>query len=168
MTNAPDKLTNLKSFLNPRAIIFATCILNLLVRAMYLRQIELQAQAAMATGQWPYTAHWYPAAVMLVPMMLLIAAVGFLINRWWSLLLATLVSGRVIYLLGYLSLTTVHNAFDVPIFSWQAIEKLWYAIYQPQPQYLFEVVLATAIFISCISLLGRMTFCRSRVPVTRG
>jgi small-conductance mechanosensitive channel len=168
MTNAPVKLTNLKSFLNPRAIIFAACILNLLVRAMYVRQVELQAQAAIATGQWPYSEHWNPAAVMLGPMMLLIAALGFLINRWWSLLLATVLSGRVIYLLGYLSLTTVHYAFDVPIFSWQAIEKLWYAIYQPQPQHLFEVMIAAAIFISCISLLGRMTICRSRVPATRG
>ncbi len=168
MTNDPDKLTNLKSFLSPRAIVFAACILNLLVRAMYVRQVELEAQARMAIDQWPYSEHWNPAAVMLVPMMLLIAAIGLLINRWWSLLLATLVSGRVIYLLGYLSLTAVRYAFDVPMVSWQAIEKLWYAVYQPQPQYLFEVVLAMAIFISCISLLGRMTFCRTRVPDTRG
>ena len=68
---------------------------------MFIRTVELEAQAARAAGYWSYE-HWNPLAVLLEPLLLLVAVVSLIVNRWWSLLLVLLASGRVVYLLGYL------------------------------------------------------------------
>src|SRR5262245_26607979 len=122
-------------FLNPKAILFGICVLNLLVSLMFVRRVELEREAARAAGYWAYSDHWNPLAVMWEPLLLIVAVVGLIVNRRWSLLLALLASGRVVYLLGYLSWRAIHFAHDVPMFSWQAVEKLWWEIYQPRPQY---------------------------------
>lgn len=153
-------------FLNPRAILFGICILNLLISLMFIRRVELQAQAARAAGQWSYSEHWNPLAVMWEPLLLFIAVVALIVNRWWSLLLALLVSGRVFYLLGYLSWRAIHFAHDVPMFSWQAIEKLWSVVYQPNPQYLIELVLSGLIFLYALTVITKQLFLRPASPIT--
>lgn len=92
------------------------------------------------------------------PILLFVGVVGLIVNRWWSLSLALLASGRVVYLLGYLSWRAIHFAHDVPMFSWQAAEKLWSVIYQPHPQYFFEVVLAGIIFVYALMVIGKLVF----------
>ncbi len=103
--------------------------------------------------------------MMVEPFLLLAAAVGLLINCWWSVLLAMFTSLRVIYLLGYLSWIAVHFAHDVPMFSWQAMEKLWDLIYGPRPQYLFEVALGVVIFAYAVLLSLHFVYSRSASPV---
>jgi hypothetical protein len=52
--------------------------------------------------------------------------------------------------------------------SWQAVDLLWEVIYQPRPQYLFQVLLAMVIFIYAIGLLTRVGIHRRAVPVVGG
>jgi hypothetical protein len=137
----------LAHFLEPKAILRAVSVINVLWHVTWVRRVELEIQARMDTGHWPYPAHWNPIAVMFEPFLLLAAALGLLVNRRWSLLLALLASGRVIYLLGYLPLRAVHFAHDVPMLSWRGLEKVWFLVYTPQPQYLSEAALGVVIFI---------------------
>ena len=134
--------TLLASFIEPKAIFSGVALLNFMLCLMYVRKVESEFRAMEKEwGQYTYSEHWNPTAVMYEPVLLLIASLSLLLGRWWSYLLAMLASGRVIYTLGYSSWTAVLNALDVPMFSWQALEKLWYVIYEPRPQYLFEAVL---------------------------
>jgi hypothetical protein len=158
----------LAHFLQPKAIIFAVSVINVIWDLRWVRRVELEIQASRNTGHWPYPAHWNPVAVMFEPFLLLAAALGLLFNRWWSVLLALLVSGRVIFLLAYLPLRAVHFAHDVPMFSWQGLEKVWYLVYTPQPQYLFEVALGVVIFIYAALVLTRSVYSRSARPTHGG
>jgi len=147
-------------FLNPRAIIFGFAVLDFTLNLTYVRQVELEIQARIGTGVWPYPAHWYPGAVMFVPLLLLGAAVCLAINHWWSVLLAMFGSGKVVWLLGFRPLMGMHFAHDLPLFGWQALEKLWNSVYEPQPQYLFEVLLGTTICAYALLLLWRFLYSR--------
>jgi hypothetical protein len=149
----------LSQSLKPKFILFAGSVINVIWHVTWVRRVELEIQAKIGTGHWPYPAHWNPAAVMWEPLLLLAAALGLLINRWWSVLIALLASGRVIYLLGLLPLKAVHSAHDVPMFSWRAMQKAWYVVYTPQPQYLFEAALGVVIFLS-----AALAFVRSARP----
>jgi hypothetical protein len=150
--------STLTFLLRPKAIIFGIALLNFMLSLMYVRQVESDIQARVKEGIWPYPAHWNPVAVMHEPSLLLVASISLLIGRWWGYLLAILASGLVIYTLGYSSWTAVSNAHGVPMFSWQALEKLWYVIYEPRPQYLFEVALAAIVFTYAIFLLSRSVY----------
>lgn len=105
---------------------------------------------------------------MIERFLLLVSAVALLINRRWSLLLAVLVSGRVVYSLGYLPWTAVPCAYGAPLFSWQAMEILWYVVYEPRPQYVFETVLALLVLIYAVVLLAGAAFSRRPIPVAGG
>ncbi len=152
----------LSHFLNVRGVIFAVCLGNFIVRCVVVHRLDREMRA------YGYVEHWYPGLVMVEPFLLLASGVLLLFNRWWSFLLALLASARVIYSLGYLSWTAIHNAHDVPMLSWQAMEKLWYVIYQPRPEYLFEVVLAVVIFICAVVFLARVKLSESAIPVAGG
>jgi hypothetical protein len=149
-------------FLNVRGLIFAVCLGNFIVRGVVVDRLDREMRA------YGYVEHWYPGLMMVEPLLLLVSGVLLLFNRWWSFLLALLASGRVIYSLGYLSWTAVHNAHDVPMLSWQAMEKLWYVIYQPRPEYLFEVVLGVVVFICAVVLLARVKLFESAMTVAGG
>ncbi len=155
MAQASLKQFHQHPILNPKAVLFGICVLNFLLSLMYVRKVELEAKAAIAAGFWGHTEHWDPVAVMWEPFLLLLAAVGLLANRWWSLLLSLVAATRVVYLLGYLPLRAIHNAHDVPMFSWRAIEMLW-TVYQYQPRYLFEVIVGGVIAIYSGLLLIRL------------
>ena len=51
---------------------------------------------------------------------------------------------------------------EVPMFSRQALEKLWYVSYEPRPQFLFELVLAVVVFTYAISSLCSFVYRRWR------
>ena len=142
-------------------MIFGVSLVNLAIVFIRVDRIDREMRA----GGF-YLEHWNPLAVMFEPFRLLVAAVCLLLNRRWSLLLALLTSGQVVYQLGFLSWTAVHNAHDVPMFSWRAAEKLWYVIYQPRPHYLFAVALAIVIFFYATFLLWRFLCPKSFPSVT--
>ena len=158
----------LAHFLQPKAIISAVSVINIIWHVTWVRRVELEIEASMDTGHWPYPAHWNPVAVMFEPFLLLAAALGLLINRWWSVLLALLASGRIIYLLGYLPLSAVRFAHDVPTLSRRGFENVWFLVYTPQPQYLIEVALAVVIFIYAALVLTRSVYSRSGRPAPGG
>lgn len=145
-------------FLKPKAITLGFAVLNFMLSLMYVRQVELESQARMKQGIWPYPHHWNPLAVMCEPFLLLAASAFLLIGRWWSHLLAILASGRVIYTLGYSPWAAVSNVDDVPMFSWRALVRLWYVLYEPWPRYLFEVALASVVFTYAAFMLSRFFY----------
>ena len=54
------------------------------------------------------------------------------------------------------------------MFSWQAMEKLWYVIYQPRPEYPFEVVLGVVVIICALVVLARVKLSQSDITVDGG
>ncbi len=138
--------TALLSLLKLKAIILGIALLNFMLSLMYVRQVELESQARLREGIWPYPHHWNLLAVMQEPFLLLMSSISLLLGRWWSYSLAILASGRVIYTHGYSSWAAVSAAHDVPMLSGQALEKLWHVVYGPRPQYLFVFTLAAVVF----------------------
>jgi hypothetical protein len=118
-------------------------------------------------GPDDYTIGWDPTIVLIEPIILLAAVVGLLFNRWWSLLIALLASGRIVYILGYLSWRAIHFAHDVPMFSRDAFEKLWHQ-YQLRPEYLFDVILGVVIFAYAVILLWQLIRPQRRMAMTGG
>ena len=147
MTQAFLRQIDIRRLLTPKAMLFGACVVNFLVRLMYVRRVELEAKAAVAAGYWGYSEHWNPFDVMWEPFWLLVATIALMLNRSWSLLFSLLISGRLVYLLAYLPWRAVHNAHDVPMFSWQAVEKLWFGVYLVHPEYFFELIVSGVIFV---------------------
>jgi hypothetical protein len=162
MMEEPQNSRRFKSFLNPRGVIFAICLVNVLaVLLMTWVRIRQWKLAGQATG---FTVTHSRPVMTVEPLLLLGAAVGLLVNRWWSVLLAMLTSLRVIYLLAYLPWVAVYLASGVPMFSWQAVEKLWALVYQPRPQYLVALALAVVIFAYAVLLSLRFVNSRTAGP----
>jgi hypothetical protein len=85
--------------------------------------------------------------------LLLLASLGLLLNRWWSLLVTMVLSGGVIYVLVFRALLSVSYAHDVPMFSRFALSNWWWIMYEAQPQYIIQIALAVAIFTYSVALL---------------
>lgn len=106
-----------RRYLNPKAMLFGLCVLNLLAGVVHVQRVERAAQAAYAAGYFGYMEHWDPVEVVWKPILLLFCVVGLLLNRWWSLLLSLVISARVVYLSGYLpwlSLQRAHEGLSAP------------------------------------------------------
>jgi len=153
-----------RRLVNPSLVTLCVCVGNLII--MIARVVRLERE--FNPGPNDFTVGWNPTVILIEPTVLLIAAIGLVFNRWWSLLIALLASGRIVYDLGYLSWRAVHFAFDVPMFSRGALGKRWYAIYQPRPEYLFDVILGLVIFAYAVILLSRFIHPRHRVALAGG
>jgi hypothetical protein len=161
MTESSFKSRLFKSFSNPRVVIFGICLLNVLaVFVLTLMRIRELERVRQTTG-FSLT-HAYPTGIMVAPLLLLGAAGALLINRWWSVLLAMLMSIRVIYTMGYIPWTAIYLAQGIPMLSGQAVEKLWRLVYEPQPQELVAVVLVVFAYAVWLSL--RFVYFRSARP----
>ena len=154
----------LRRLVNPRLVALCVCVVNLIF--IIARVVRLERE--FNPGPNDYTVGWDPTVILIEPIILLIAAIGLVFNRWWSLLIALLASGRIVYVLGYLSWRAIHFAHDVPMFSRDAFEKLWHVIYQPRPEYLFDVILGLVIFVYAVILLSRFIHPRHRVALAGG
>jgi hypothetical protein len=119
------------------------------------------------TGSLWGVSHTYPV-LMVEPFLLLGAAIGLLINRWWSVLLALLATMRVIYLSAYLPWSAVDLAFGIPMLSLQAVQKLWVLVYEPHPRYLVAVVLSIGMFAYGVFLSLRFVYARAASPTHGG
>jgi len=152
----------LNRLVTPQGLIFIICLVNFIVRAIEVDRLDREIRA------YGYVEHWYPGRIMVEPFLLLVAGALLLFNRWWARLVAVLASVRVVYSLGYLPWLSIHYAHDVPMFSSQAMEKLWYVVYKLHPECLFEVPLGVAVFICASVLLARVRFRRSAVATVGG
>src|SRR6185503_5872627 len=146
----------LRSLVTVQGLIFIICLINFIVRGIEVDRIDRQMRA-YGGGE-----HWYPGQIMIEPFLLLVAGGLLLFNRWWALLVSLLASARVVYSLGYLPWLSIHYAHDVPMFSSQAMQRLWHVIYQPHPEYPFQVALGGVVFICASVLLTRVAL---RKPV---
>jgi hypothetical protein len=163
MTEDSHSSLRFKSFLNFRTVLFGICLLNVIaVFVMTLVRIRELERVPQATG-FPVP-QAYPTGIMVAPLLLLGAAICLLINRWWSILVAMLMSMRVIYTMGYLPWTAVYLAQGIPMLSRQAFEKLWRLVYEPQPQELVAVVLGVVVFAYAVWLSLRFVYFRSARP----
>jgi hypothetical protein len=95
--------------------------------------------------------------------LLLLASLGLLLNRWWSLLVTMVLSGRVIYVLVFQALLSVSYAHDVPMFSRFAFRNVWLSMYDAQPQYIIQIALAAVIFTYSAALLIKGVRCRKLI-----
>jgi|SRR5215471_6268926 len=152
----------LRRLIDPKVVVLCVCAGNFI--SMVAQVIKLERD--FNPGLNDYIGGWTPTVLLVEPMILLVAAVCLLINRWWTLLIALLASGRIIYTLGYLSWRESHFAQGRP--TWNAFEKLWYVVYQPRPQYLLEVIVALVIFAYSVALLFRFLRPRHRVALAGG
>ena len=99
-------------------------------------------------------------AVMLLPGLLLLGAIGLLIDRWWSVLFALVSSTRALYVLGYLPWTAVSFALDIPMFSREALRRVWLDL---STQNRAEFILGVVIFLHALILSYRfLRRCRFR------
>src|SRR5687768_3595005 len=103
MKERPRRSLLLISLSNPKAIIFGICLIGFLVSLITAIRIEYVRQDDFFVG------HGSP--VYWDPLLLVAAATGLVIGRWWSILLALLVSVRLILGYGYISRNVV--SYDV-------------------------------------------------------
>lgn len=134
----------LSSLVDLNAIIFGVAILNFL--AVLTQLIQYKRQFPVPSD------HWNPAVIMQVPFLLLLASALLFTSNGWGYLLAMVVSGRVIYVLGYLGLVSIAGGHDYRLLNWHVL-KTWLAItYEAQPQYLLELAIAATI-LAYVSIL---------------
>lgn len=150
----------LRSLVDTKAIIFGFAVLNCLAILTHLIQYK---------RQFPDPSdHWNPAAIMLEPFLLLLASALLFSSKGWGYLLATVVSGRVIYVLGYLGLVSTAGGYGYRLFNWQVL-KTWLTItYEAQPQYLLELAIAVTILTYVSILYSRRILTGGKVLRAQG
>ena len=121
--------------LEPKAMLFGFALFTFIW--MWVRDARVDW-----TGSSHY--HGYFANVVLA-FPLLIAALGLVVNRWWSLPIAVFLSGRLINQLVFQVLLSSSYAHDVATFGSRALGYWWLVVSEHQPQYLVLIALGTAI-----------------------
>ena len=152
----------LSRLITVQGLIFIMCLINFVVRGIEVDRIDRQIRAS------GYVEHWYPGLIMLDPFLLLVAGTLLLLNGWWALVLSLLASVRVLYTLGFLPWLAIHRAHDVPMFSSQAMEKLWNVTYKTHLEYPFQVALGLVVFVCASVLLARVAVRQSPVAQVGG
>ena len=100
---------------------------------------------------------FYPNFWVHVPYVLLFAATMLLLSRWWSYILAILVSLWVTYSLGYGGLLSHSRAQDRPFFSFGTARAWFIEKYNWQPQELVQVGLSVVVLtIAVLCLVGAL------------
>jgi hypothetical protein len=119
VTNHPRKAADyFRVLFDLRGIILAVSLLQLIVISLGVSRWYEEL------GRRP--SDFYPNAELNIPIVLVLASVMLLISRWWSHLIAFVVSGWVIYFLGYVALRAASKARDVPLLSSEAV-RVWFA-----------------------------------------
>jgi hypothetical protein len=136
--------------LEPKAVLFGCTLFTFIW--MWVRDARVDW-----TGSSHY--HRYFANVVLA-FPLLIASLGLLVNRWWSLPIAVFLSGRLINQLVFQILLSSSYAHDVPMFSSRAFNHWWLVVSELQPQYLVQIALGAAILFYSSALFFRWAYCR--------
>lgn len=131
--------------LEPKAALFGLALFNFIW--MWVRD---------SREDWTGSSHYhgYFANVGLA-LPLLVASLGLLVNRWWSLSVAIFLSTRLIDKLVFQVLLSSSYAHDVPMFGSRALSYWWLAVSELQPQYLIQIVLGAAMLFYSSALLYR-------------
>lgn len=142
----------LSYLLDLRAVVFGFTLFNFVW--MWVRESRIEWQFIDYHGYFENTHR---------VLLLLLASLGLLLDRWWSLLVAVFLSGSVIYVLVFRALLSVTYAHDVPMFSYSALRRWWWMMYEFQPQYIIQIALAVVIFTYSAALLIKWVSCRKSV-----
>jgi hypothetical protein len=137
----------LRSLVHAKAIIFGVAVLNFL--AVVTQLVQYKRQFPVPSD------HWNPAAIMQEPFLLLLASALLFVSKGWGYLLALALSGRVIYVLGYLGLVAIAGGYDYRLLNWQVLKTWLVFTYQAQPQYLLELAIAATILTYVLILYSR-------------
>lgn len=141
------RFLNPRRLLEPRAVIAGIALLHLVITSVWVsRWYE-------AFGKGPTDV--YPDHLLVLPLILLLAAVMLLIRKWWSHLLALVASGWVIYFVGFLGFSSIARAHDQPLFSlWVA--RVWFIQKSAvQSQELLQLSLASVVLLFALAGLYR-------------
>jgi hypothetical protein len=132
--------------LKPKAMILGFAIFNLYW--MSWRESHIDWQFLNYHGYYENTHR---------AILLLLASLGLLLNRWWSLLIAGSLGGWIVYVLVFRALAGVSNAHDVPMFSQFALRNWWLSMDTWQPQYIIQIALALVVLCYSLVCLMRLT-----------
>ena len=130
--------------LQPTAIIFGTAITFVVVAHINV------ANWYREFGNEPIDV--FPDHLLEDPYVLVFASVMLVIRKWWSSLIALVVSARLVYLLGYLSLLSERHGFDEARPSW-VVHHWFVQKYLWQPQELLHLGLALIVVVYAASQL---------------
>jgi hypothetical protein len=89
------------------------------------------------------------------PLQLFFAALALAVNKWWSRIIAMLISAYAIYDLGYSMLASCAFAHDEPVLSWSALLCWWQIVAFEAPRDLLNFSIALLVFSYAAFLLGR-------------
>jgi hypothetical protein len=142
----------LSYLLDLKAVLFGFTLFNFVW--MWMRESQIEWQFTDYHGYFENTHRVF---------LLLLASFGLLLNRWWGLLVAVVLSGRVIYVLVFRALLSISYAHDVPMFSRFALRNWWWIMYEAQPQYITQIALAAVIFTYSAALLIKWLCCRKSI-----
>ena len=148
-TNLSRSSHYLRRLSQPKVFIFAIALLCVIVA--HISVARWYRQFGDSPGDF-YPNHWVH-----VPYVLLFAATMLLISRWWSYILAILVSAWVTYLLGYGGLLSHSRAQDRPFFSFGTARAWFIEKYNWQPQELVQVGLSVVLLtFAVLGLVGAL------------
>jgi hypothetical protein len=100
------------------------------------------------------------------PFKLLFAAFFLVLDRWWGNLIAMLVSGRLIYEYGYLTLLDCSFMRQQPVLSWAAFGCWWHITAFEAPEHLLRIILSLLIF--CFAAVSIARYILQRRDFSRG
>lgn len=141
----------LRPFLEPKAMMFGLT-LGFSVSAYVIWYHEHQRLAAR--GAFLVCDHFYPPLHLLL---LPLAALALWRGRLWSYLVASLLAGRLIYLLGYRWLFLFATCHDEPILSGLTLKRGLFLLPQV-PRDTIGLIFAIFIFIYTVASIGRYLF----------
>lgn len=122
------------SLVNLRAVILGLALLHLILMQIWV------SRWYQRFGDEPGDS--YPDSFLKVSFLLVFASLTLLLGKWWSQLLALLVSSWVLYSLGFAALHSVALAHDLPLLSFSTARLWLIQKYTGQPQELLQLALA--------------------------
>lgn len=155
-TKGTDRIGRyLRSLMTPRAIILGVAILYFIKTALRV------ARWYQEYGQGRI--NLYPDYLLAVPVILTVAALLLLLRKWWSELLAILVSGWLLYRV-YGGFRSVGLAHDLPTFTALSL-RIWFTqTFADQSQVFLEIALALVIASYALVSLSRRSLWRNARP----
>lgn len=139
------------SLVNLRAAILGLALLHLIVMQIWVGRWYRKFGDAPGDS--------YPDSFLNVPFLLVFASLMLLLGKWWSQLLALIVSSWVLYSLGFAALHSVALAHDLPLMSFSTARFWLIQKYVGQPQELLH--LALTFIILCYVIASFVGYRRS-------
>lgn len=126
----------LHSLWEPKSIIFGFTLFY------YVTDYVIWAQLTSRLGPMEV----FPKPWISTPLKLLLASFALWLSRPWTYLIATLISGIIIYSHGYQMLMSCAFMNNQPVLSWETFNCWWRIVSFEAPQLLFQFALAIFIF----------------------